>query len=220
MGCLLPLGQDITRARSTNIRARYLITVRAAEKVMVDLMYRTATSDDVEDIARLVNSAYRPSTGDEGWTHESLLLGGQRTNPRQIGEAIGLARIILALDHGRVVGCVQVDVKGREAHIGMLAVAPGMQAKGIGNSLLVRAEAWASAVPGVEEFVLVVVSARRELVQYYTRRGYAEAGKRVPYPVGAGVGEPLTGTLDLTVLRKCSNTPLQPTSGRDAAFLG
>ncbi|WP_019612542.1 GNAT family N-acetyltransferase [Thioalkalivibrio sp. AKL7] len=187
---------------------------------MVDLVYRTATPGDVEDIARLVNSAYRPSTGDEGWTHESLLLGGQRTNPMQIGAAMGLARIILALDDGRIVGCVQVDVKGREAHIGMLAVAPGMQAKGIGNSLLVRAEAWASTVPGVEVFVLVVVSARRELVQYYLRRGYAEAGNRLPYPVDAGVGDPLHAALDLTVLRKCSNTRLQPTSGPDAAFPG
>ncbi|OOC48217.1 GNAT family N-acetyltransferase [Thioalkalivibrio versutus] len=187
---------------------------------MVDLVYRTATPDDVEDIARLVNAAYRPSTGDGGWTHESILVGGQRTNPMEIGEAVGLSRIMLALDGARTVGCVQVDVNGREAYIGTRAVAPGMQAKGIGNSLLLRAEAWASAAPGVEEFVLVVVSVRRELVQYYTRRGYAEAGKRIPYPIGSGVGEPRHSTLDLPMLRKRSNTSLQTASGRDAAFPG
>ncbi|WP_081616637.1 GNAT family N-acetyltransferase [Thioalkalivibrio sp. ALJ16] len=176
---------------------------------MVELVYRTATPDDAKDIARLVNSAYRPSDKEQGWTHESLLVEGQRISPVQIREALEKATILLALEAERIVGCVQVDVKGTEAHIGMLAVSPRMQTKGIGAALLAQAEEWASQAESVEEFVLVVIAARKELIQYYVRRGYIEAESGLPYPVGSGVGKPLHGPLELSVLRKSGNNSPQ-----------
>ena len=41
-----------------------------------------------------------------------------------------------------------------------------------------------------------------ELRAYYLRRGYQPTGERQPYPLGAGVGQPLDGSLDLEILEK------------------
>ena len=54
---------------------------------------RIASAADAIAIADLVNRAYRPETGQAGWTHESGLVSGMRTSPDQVRAA--LARRVL-----------------------------------------------------------------------------------------------------------------------------
>jgi hypothetical protein len=45
---------------------------------------RTATVDDAQEIAALVNSCYRGDSSRAGWTTEADLLGGTRTYSNDI----------------------------------------------------------------------------------------------------------------------------------------
>ena len=48
--------------------------------VLPALIFRTATEADVDAVVTLVQSAYRGESGRSGWTTESDLLDGQRTD--------------------------------------------------------------------------------------------------------------------------------------------
>jgi ribosomal protein S18 acetylase RimI-like enzyme len=176
---------------------------------MTELSIRQAMISDSAEIARIVNLAYRPESGAEGWTHESHLVSGERTNAEQVEELLHHSVILLGLHGSMIVACVQIESKGSEANIGMLAVEPAMQCAGIGKAMLAHAETYADVSLGAEQFVLIVVGDRHELLQFYRRRGYKETGQRLPYPVESGVGTPRRSELDLMVLRKRSNASHQ-----------
>lgn len=183
---------------------------------MDQLTFCAATTTDTAEIARLVNAAYRPPPGAEGWTHETNIVSGDRTSSRQVEELLHHSVVLVGLRNGKIVACVQIESKDRDAYIGMLAVEPTMQATGVGKAMLAQAEAYAASILGAEWFVLVVVATRTELIQFYLRRGYQESGQRLPYPVGSGVGTPRCEALNLAVLRK-RNTALKPTGSSVAA---
>ena len=171
-----------------------------------EIQFRAAIPDDAGAIARLVNAAYRPAEGDNagkgGWTHESSLVRGNRTSPDQVENLIATSFVLVGIMDATVVACAHIAQEGKEAHIGMLAVAPVLQGTGIGKTLLAQAEAHASTALNAEQLVLIVVSSRSELVDFYLRRGYQRTGAVLAYPVDAGVGSPIHGALDLEVLKK------------------
>ncbi len=171
---------------------------------MNTIHFKPAVLADAAEIARLVNSAYRPASGEGGWTHESNLLSGPRTSPRQVHELICTSTVIVGVIGCSIVACAHISVSNFEARIGMLAVAPSLQASGVGKKLLAFAEKHASVQLDAAEFVLVVGSARSELIEFYRRRGYERTGIQLEYPEGSGVGTPISGALSLAVLRKCS----------------
>ncbi|TVP57907.1 MAG: GNAT family N-acetyltransferase [Halomonadaceae bacterium] len=166
---------------------------------------RVATLDDAEGIAGLVNRAYRPEPGAQGWTHESGLVTGARIQVGALQRSLQETAVLLAFSGDELIGCVQVEGKQgkeKEAHVGMLAIAPAWQTGGFGKRLLAAAEAYGAGVLGVQVFVLIVIASRRELIEFYLRRGYRETGESLPYPVAANVGTPLDPATALTVLRK------------------
>lgn len=175
---------------------------------MHKLLVRQARLEDVGRIAEIVNSAYRPKPGAEGWTHEGALIIGERINQAQVMQALQDGTVLVGLSDGRAIGCVQIRREGSEAHIGMLAVDPSLQAGGMGKQLLAEAEAYAQLHLMAKSFVLIVIDTRTELIDFYRRRGYRETGKKLPFPVGTGVGAPLDKHVELTMLRKPVKTPL------------
>jgi ribosomal protein S18 acetylase RimI-like enzyme len=177
-------------------------------------LVRRAGQDDVAKIAQLVNSAYRPTFGSKGWTHEAALINGERTNTCLVKEAINSTVILIGIQDEEIVACVQVERKGDEAYISMLAVAPGLQDSGLGKIMLSEAETYAHTALKIDQLALVVVSARRELIEFYMRRGYSSSGEKLPYPVQCGVGRPKDEKLDLTILRKRYNNSLKPDASR------
>ena len=169
--------------------------------------FRTATESDAEAIAELVNKAYRPGSGLAGWTHESDLVSGARTNTSQVAEAISNAdsTILLGLRGSKIVACVHVEKDGNACRIGMLAVNPAVQGAGFGKQMLAHAEDYAIANFGSDKFIMVVVSSRTELISYYLRRGYQKTGSAMDYPLSAGVGAPIHDGLKIELLEKRSN---------------
>lgn len=164
---------------------------------------READIGEVEAISRLVNRAYRPVPGTEGWTHEATLVSGHRVASENIASAIQNSTVLVGIQAQGLVACVQIEMDGKIAHIGMLAVDPSFQTCGIGKSLLKGAEELAVQKFGAEASVLIVVAARSELVAFYLRRGYRQTGEQFQYPVDAGVGTPVKEAMLLTKLVKC-----------------
>lgn len=172
---------------------------------------RIANESDASAIAELVNAAYRPSHDTAGWTHESDFVAGERITPEQVIETIKRPNsvILVRCKNSAIVACVHIEKEGSNSQIGMLAVNPTLQAAGMGKQMLALAENYATETFGAERFILVVVSARSELVAFYLRRGYRKTGSVMDYPLSAGVGIPKNLALKIEALEKQSNIAVE-----------
>ena len=177
--------------------------------------FRNAGPPDVDAVVRLVESAYRGESSRAGWTTEADLLDGQRTDPEEV---LGLtrdpnARLLLAHQANELVGCVLVraDAGGAvgnaahvvAAHIGMFAVRPTLQSRGLGSALLAEAERVARDELGAARAEMTVIEQRIDLLPWYERRGYRRTGATEPFPYGnARFGLPRRAGLRFLVLAK------------------
>jgi GNAT superfamily N-acetyltransferase len=158
---------------------------------------------DAEEIAALVNRAYRPGEDGRGWTSERGLVGGMRTSPEQVRALAGARSAILVMRCAAAIcACVHVEAHGELAHIGMLATEPGAQAQGIGKLMLAAAEAFAASEFDAAAFRMSVLSGRDALLAFYLRRGYRASGTTTEFPLDAGVGRPVADGLTLIELLK------------------
>ncbi|PZO78615.1 MAG: GNAT family N-acetyltransferase [Sphingomonas hengshuiensis] len=169
-------------------------------------MIRIATAADIAALHALVESAFRGDSARGGWTHEADLLGGQRTDPAALAEAIGDPRkaILIAEEQGRATGCVQVGrVTAGLSTLGLLAVRPIRQAGGLGRGLVAAAEAHARDVHGSRRMEMTVIAARGELIAWYERQGYRATGETRPFPMDdPRFGLPRVDTLAFVVLER------------------
>lgn len=171
---------------------------------------RTAAAADIPALHALIESAYRGDAAKRGWTHEADLLGGQRTDLQALADIIAdpeQSMLVGEADDGAMVGCVLVADKGmrtgaRVAYLGMLTVSPELQAGGLGRRLVAAAEDFARGF-GADTMEMTVIRQRRELIQWYERRGYALTGREEPFPLDdPRFGLPKTRDLVFVVLAK------------------
>ena len=171
------------------------------------LNFRIADKNDSEEIANLVNKAYRPGKNNAGWTHESNLLAGERISAEQVASLFcDKSNVLLLCTDSKIVACVHVQGGDLNAYIGMLATDPAMQAKGVGKQMLKHAERYAAEAFGNSVFKMSVLSFRPELLDFYERRGYTPTGEIESFPVSAGVGEPIIDGIQILSLIKHSHT--------------
>jgi ribosomal protein S18 acetylase RimI-like enzyme len=147
------------------------------------ITFRKAQLSDVDSLNTLVNSAYRGTSAKTGWTTEADLIDGQRTDPDALTEMIedSKAYIELAFENEELIGCIYLKKFEPELYIGMLTVKPGLQGKGLGKTLMSRAQdhgrAW-----NLKTTRMTVISERPELINYYERMGFKWSGKTEPFP--------------------------------------
>lgn len=155
-------------------------------------------------MCRLVNAAYRGTDGTGGWTSEMDWVDGHRITLRQLGELLGGrdSWVLVGSVDGELCACVHLSRVGDEAHIGMLAVAPSRQGRGLGSGLLTHAECCARDVLAAKYSVISVLSPRTELIAYYQRRGYRPTGATRAYPVHLAIGVPRNSAVRVQRLRK------------------
>ncbi|MHB1083381.1 MAG: GNAT family N-acetyltransferase [Thiobacillus sp.] len=164
---------------------------------------RIATEADADEIAALVNRAYRPGASARGWTHEAHLVAGDRISPEQVRTLLHSRPAILVLCRDSViVACAHVHGDASVVWIGMLATEPALQLQGLGKSMLQHAERFAASHFKAIVVRMAVLAARPELIAFYERQGYARTGQFEDYPVAAGVGQPIVDRLKLEVLSK------------------
>ncbi len=167
--------------------------------------FRLAALADVPTIVQLVNRAYRGDSGREGWTTESDLLSGQRTDEAMLQDIIASPSQVLMLCHLRadLVGCVHLARHAEQSYLGMFTIDPRHQTGGIGKGFLAAAEAWMAKHWRTREIEMTVLVQRDELIHWYQRRGYLRTEERRPFPYGdPRYGEPLRADLEFVVLRK------------------
>lgn len=173
---------------------------------IVSITFRTASLADAAKIARLINMAYRPGPDRGGWTHETDLIYGDRTNPDQISATLLKpdSVMLIALQNNLIVACIHIEKAGANCHIGLFAVNPIFQGVGIGKLILAQAEEYAAEHFYSDNFVMTVVSARQELISFYLRRGYQRTGQITDYPLSAGAGTPKQTDFKVEILEKQS----------------
>ena len=170
-----------------------------------DLAFRLATAADVPLVVALVESAYRGESGLRGWTTESHLLDGQRTDALDVGEAIARpdSLVLLAERDGTLVSCCHLERQDGAAYFGMFAVDPVRQTGGVGKQVMAEAERLARTRWGVDRMRMTVIVQREELIAFYERRGYARTGQTRPFPYGdERFGIPRRDDLHFEVLEK------------------
>lgn len=169
------------------------------------LQFRKATLADVDQIVSLVNHAYRGDSGKIGWTTESDLLAGIRTDSERISQSINLedSIILVAAVDNRIEGCVHLTKKNENtAYLGMLTVNVHKQASGLGRKILEESERFVRVEWKVKTVEMTVISVRKELIEWYQRRGYVMTNERRPFPRDEKFGSPLRGELEFVVLEK------------------
>lgn len=147
---------------------------------------RVATEADIPAVVALVESAYRGDSGRRGWTTESDLLDGQRTDTTDVADAMARpgSRILLLKRDGRLLASCHIERKGEAAYFGMFAVDPTLQAAGLGRQLLSEAERVAREDWSCRVMEMTVIVQRAELIAWYERRGYRRTGTYKPFPYG------------------------------------
>ena len=163
---------------------------------------------ELADLAVLVNSAYRGELAEKGWTSESSLLGGQRTDEASLRADLaahpGSTLLTLRDAEGdKPHACVWLQPSEGDAwYVGMVTVSPLRQAGGIGRALLEAAEAHARARGG-KTMEMTVISVRDTLIAWYERRGYRLTGATEPFPYGdERFGVPQRDDLRFVILEK------------------
>jgi ribosomal protein S18 acetylase RimI-like enzyme len=149
-------------------------------------LLRAAVEADIPAVVVLVDSAYRGDSGRRGWTTESDLLDGRRTDAADVAEVIARPdiQILLLEREGQLLASCHLERQGDAAYFGMFAVDPSQQAAGLGKRLLGEAERIAREVWQCRAMEMTVIVQRAELIAWYERRGYRRTGTCKPFPYG------------------------------------
>jgi ribosomal protein S18 acetylase RimI-like enzyme len=169
------------------------------------LTFRLANHADIELIRALVHSAYRGDVSRRGWTTEADLLDGQRTDPAELQGFMDSphARIVLAFEEARLVASVLMALEESAVYVGMFAVEPALQGRGIGRAILAEVERRALEDGVAHTLRMTVIGQRAELIAWYGRRGFLRTGERRAFPYGdPRFGLPLRDDLYFEVLEK------------------
>lgn len=182
---------------------------------MSDLTITVCVPEDLGEISDLVNAAYRGEGGQAGWTSEVGMVEGQRTTAAALREDLTTSdavSILVLREAKEILACIRLErmagIRGQTVcYIGMLAVRPGAQDRGLGRIMLERAEAEGLTM-GAQVARMTVVSVRASLIAWYERHGYQRTGETQPFPYeDARFGAPLRSDLAFVVLEKPLGAP-------------
>jgi ribosomal protein S18 acetylase RimI-like enzyme len=172
----------------------------------MELSFRLATEADCAQLAKLINEAYRGESSKKGWTTESNLLDGMRTDEEDLQKIVDRAdsNILMAYSpENKLIASVHLERRfGQICYLGMFTVNPEIQAQGIGKSLLSNAEKFAREIYKSERMQMTVITERHELIAWYERRGYRRTGKLMPFPVHEKFGVLKVPKLEMEYLEK------------------
>lgn len=172
------------------------------------LNFHKAELSDSQEIAALINSAYRGESSRTGWTTEADILEGLRTTTQEIASIIQRedAFILVGVLRDEIVAtvcCERQDAYGRNiAHFGMIAVKPTLQNKGHGKTMIQAAEAMTFREWRVVGFHMAVITLREELIEFYERLGYMRSGEFKNFPEDSALWQPKVAGLTLEYLVK------------------
>ncbi len=167
---------------------------------------KKATPEHCQDICNLINLTYR---GETGWTRETHIIGGDRTNHEEITTAMAKpdAQFYIVYLQQQLAACIylareQQPTQQNHAYIGFFSVHPDYQGCGVGKHILQQTETIARQQLNARKIIMFVVSQRLELIAFYRRRGYQSTGTQAPYPLQLKIGVPKVAGLTIEYLEK------------------
>jgi len=170
-------------------------------------MLEPATEADHAAVVALVNLAYRGSGGEaQSWNVETDVIEGERTTLPLLRADLAAkphARLMLHRDTEALLASVWLEPLGDGGwYLGLLAIRPDLQARGLGRSMLDACEAYVAASGGAR-VIMSVLNVREALIGWYERRGYVRTGEIESYPYGdERFGRPLRDDLAFVMLAK------------------
>ncbi len=141
---------------------------------------RFATAHDIPAIVSLTNAACQV---------DKFFKVGERTEEAEIRQLLETGRFLLLCgtpsgqdeeQADELLGCVYLELRGERSYLGMLAVAPRHQRRGLATRLLAAGEEFLREM-GARFVDITVVNVRTELQPIYERYGYRATGT-APYP--------------------------------------
>jgi GNAT superfamily N-acetyltransferase len=172
---------------------------------LTNLQFPLALPEQAGEITSLVNSVYRGEGAKKGWTTEADILGGIRITEEKIREAVNAENnvIMLTVFDNKIIACVHLEKEDNFCWLGLLSVDVNYQTYGLGKILIEKSEKFAKEKFGCDEMKMKVISVRKELVDYYKRRGYSLTGGREDFLTAEDTfGEPKTDNLYFEVMSK------------------
>lgn len=164
-----------------------------------------ATQHDIPKLIQLINSAYRGEESKKGWTTEAEILDGIRIDENTLVEYLNRNDVSILKccnEIGEIYGTVYLEFNVPELYLGMLAVSPILQGKGIGKVLLKEAEILALKHK-CDKIAISVISTRTELIEWYSRNGYVETGNSIAFEeIDKRFGEPKMNNIRLIGMEK------------------
>lgn len=147
-------------------------------------MISAATLQDIPELNILVNSAYRGESSKKGWTTEEHLLGGIRTDEDDLSKLLQKENVTILkyTESSKIIGSVYLEKQVDKLYLGMLTVSPELQGGGIGKKFMQAAEDLAKE-NNIPKISMTVISVRKELIEYYERRGFKNTGETKPFPM-------------------------------------
>jgi len=138
-----------------------------ATSLSPDYKVRLANADDTDGLVSLINAAF---------VVEKPLIDGDRIVAEKMRELFGTGKFLVLEADAQLVCCVYMEIKeSRRGYLGLLAVDPNRQKRGLGRRMIEAAEKFLKdAGCGFAE--LRIVNARAELQPIYERLGYSVSG--------------------------------------------
>lgn len=159
--------------------------------------FRFATERDVPALVSLINTAFAV---------ERFFKVGERTDEADVTEHLQTGKFLLLEIENELAGSVYLEVRGaageRSGYLGMLAVAPCMQKRGIGTRLMLAGEEFFRE-QGCQRVEITVVDLRHELPEIYGKLGYTVTGT-APFPADT----PVTQQCSFLVMSKGLGVPV------------
>ena len=132
----------------------------------LSIHYRLATAADAARIIAVVNAAF--SIED--------FLEGTRTDEVRLAAMMEKGKMLLAEDaSGKLVGSIYYELRGERGYLGMLAVDPADQGRGLARKIVEAAEDRLRAA-GCDEVEIIVLNMRPDLLPIYRRFGFVQTG--------------------------------------------
>jgi len=136
--------------------------------------FRTAELADAKAITNVINSAFRKAEG--------FFIENERIDLEEVQKLLGTGTFLLSENKDVTMGCVYIEPHEDRAYLGLLSVAPARQQSGLGSMLLAAAEDHCRRL-GCRFMDIKIVNLRKELPEFYRKRGYVETGTS-PFPAG------------------------------------
>jgi predicted N-acetyltransferase YhbS len=131
------------------------------------LSIRSATPGDIPRIVALLNAAF---------AMERDFVDRDRTSADEIAGYLETgAFFVTGGEDGTLGSCMYLEPRGDRLYLGMLAVSPSQQGRGLGRQMMAAAEQHAASL-GCHAIDIRIVDRRTELPPFYRSLGFIENG--------------------------------------------